>query len=70
MKILGIFGSLRGDSINTTLLLAAARLAPPNVEVALYEGLGELAPFNPDMALVDTHACVTGTPSGAPQANA
>ncbi len=46
--IVAISGSLRAASSNTALLRAAARLAPPGVEVVLYDGLGSLPPFNPD----------------------
>ena len=49
MKIVGICGSLRAESSNAALLRAAAALAPPSMEVALYEGLGGLPPFNPDI---------------------
>jgi NAD(P)H-dependent FMN reductase len=49
LKILAISGSLRLASSNTTLLRAASRLAPENVVVTIYSGLGELPPFNPDL---------------------
>ncbi len=49
MKILAISGSLRAASINSALLRAAARLAPPGVQVAIFQGVGELALFNPDL---------------------
>ena len=49
MKILAISGSLRAVSSNTALLRAAARLAPPGVEIELYGGLGDLPHFNPDL---------------------
>lgn len=49
MKILAISGSLRKASLNTALLRAAARMAPPGIEVTLYRGLGELPLFNPDI---------------------
>jgi NAD(P)H-dependent FMN reductase len=48
MRILAVSGSLRAASHNTNLLLAAARLAPPGVEVAIYPGLAGLPAFNPD----------------------
>src|SRR6266496_3093591 len=48
-RILAISGSLRRFSSNTTLLEAAARLAPPGVEITLYDGLAELPHFNPDL---------------------
>ncbi len=49
MKILAISGSLRRASLNTALLRAAVRIAPPGIEVTLYRGLGELPLFNPDL---------------------
>jgi NAD(P)H-dependent FMN reductase len=49
IRILSISGSLREASSNTALLLAAARLAPEGVDVELYDGLGDLPHFNPDI---------------------
>jgi chromate reductase len=49
MRILAISGSLRSTSSNTTVLRVAQILAPPGVEVILYEGLGVLPHFNPDL---------------------
>jgi chromate reductase, NAD(P)H dehydrogenase (quinone) len=49
MKILAISGSLRANSSNTAVLRAMARLAPEGVEVALFDGIGELPFFNPDL---------------------
>src|SRR6202451_584055 len=49
MRLLAISGSLRRDSHNTALLRAAAALLPPEVELAVYERLGELPPFNEEL---------------------
>ncbi len=49
MRILAISGSLRTTSSNTTLLRAAAMLAPPGVDIVQYEGMGDLPHFNPDL---------------------
>jgi chromate reductase len=49
MRILAISGSLRTGSSNTTLLHAAAALAPPTIEVSVYNGLAALPHFNPDL---------------------
>lgn len=49
MRILGISGSLRNASINSALLRAAKRLAPPDIELAIFSGVGELPLFNPDL---------------------
>ena len=49
--ILGLAGSLRRESYNRALLRAAARLAPPGVEVQSFERLAEIPPFNDDLRL-------------------
>ncbi len=48
LRILGISGSLRRGSHNTSLLRAAAKLLPPGVELEVYEGLRDLPPYDPD----------------------
>lgn len=48
MRILAISGSLRAASYNTALLRAAAELAPPGVEIELYDNLEGLPPYNED----------------------
>jgi chromate reductase len=48
MKILGISGSLRRDSYNRGLLLEAAELLPPGVELELYDELKALPPYDED----------------------
>lgn len=45
-----ISGSLRRSSSNKSLLEAAALLAPDGVEIVLYDGMGDLPAFNPDIA--------------------
>jgi chromate reductase len=49
MKALAICGSLRAASINAALLRAAARLAPPDMQIRLLSGIGELPFFSPDL---------------------
>jgi chromate reductase len=49
MRILAISGSLRAGSSNSRVIAALQRLAPPGVEVVIYEGLGSLPHFNPDL---------------------
>ena len=49
MHILAICGSLRAASSNKALLDAAARLAPDGVRVELFDGIGALPHFNPDL---------------------
>jgi chromate reductase, NAD(P)H dehydrogenase (quinone) len=48
MKVVGVSGSLRGDSYNTRLLEAAAELLPEGVEFARFEGLKEVPPYDQD----------------------
>jgi chromate reductase, NAD(P)H dehydrogenase (quinone) len=49
MKILAISGSLRATSLNTAVLQAARRLAPAGVTIEIFEGIGNLPFFNPDL---------------------
>jgi NAD(P)H-dependent FMN reductase len=44
LTILGIFGSLRYGSLNTTLLRAAIELSPPGMEVVEYGGCATCRP--------------------------
>ena len=53
MHILAISGSLRASSTNTKLVRAIMRLAPTNMEFALYDGLGDLPHFSPDLDVED-----------------
>lgn len=48
MRFLAISGSLRSQSTNTILLRAVAELAPPELEVVLFQELDRIPPFNPD----------------------
>jgi chromate reductase len=47
-RILGISGSLRRDSYNTSLLRAAAETAGLDVELELYDALKEVPPYDGD----------------------
>src|SRR3954466_7886314 len=49
MKILGVCGSLQHQSGNLTLLRVAAATLPPGAELVVFDGLGELPHFNPDI---------------------
>ena len=51
LRILGISGSLRRGSHNTSLLRAAAELLPPGVELERHDGLRELPPYDPEQDL-------------------
>jgi len=48
MRVLGVSGSLRGDSHNLRLLRAAAKLLPPEAEFVLFDGLKAIPPFDED----------------------
>lgn len=48
MNILAISGSLRAASTNTSLLRAAATLAPSGVTITIYDGLDDLPHFSPE----------------------
>jgi len=47
-RVLCLSGSLRRVSSNTAALQAARQLAPPTIDLELYEGLRALPLFNPD----------------------
>jgi chromate reductase, NAD(P)H dehydrogenase (quinone) len=49
VKVLAVAGSLRAGSYNTALAREARELAPPGVEVDVYEGLGSLPPYDQDL---------------------
>jgi chromate reductase len=49
IKILAISGSLRAASSNTSVLRAAARVAPAGVSIVLFDGIAGLPFFNPDL---------------------
>lgn len=53
MNFLAISGSLRAASLNSALLRATARLAPEGMSVRVFEGLGDLPLFNPDIENTD-----------------
>ena len=48
MRLLGISGSLRADSLNTQLLRLAAEELPAGVSLDLYDDLGAVPPFDED----------------------
>jgi NAD(P)H-dependent FMN reductase len=49
LDILALSGSLRAASVNTALLRAAQPLAPAGMAIEIYDGLGALPLFNPDL---------------------
>jgi len=59
LKIVGLSGSLRRRSHNTSLLRAAADVLPPGVELEVYAGLRDLPPYDPDLDRDPTDNAVT-----------
>lgn len=49
ISLLALSGSLRAASLNTLLLRALARLAPPDTRVDVFARMGALPLFNPDI---------------------
>jgi chromate reductase, NAD(P)H dehydrogenase (quinone) len=49
IRILGISGSLRRGSHNTSLLRTAAKSLPSGVELELYDGLADIPHYNEDL---------------------
>jgi chromate reductase, NAD(P)H dehydrogenase (quinone) len=49
IKILAISGSLRSGSSNTNILRALVNLAPENTTIEIYESIGNLPHFNPEI---------------------
>ena len=67
MKVLGISGSLRRESYNTSLLRAAAELIGEDIEFELWQGLKAVPPYdadedmgNPPAAVVAMRSAVAG----------
>jgi chromate reductase, NAD(P)H dehydrogenase (quinone) len=48
VRVLGIAGSLRPDSYNRKLLLAAGDMLPADVELELFDGLKAVPPYDED----------------------
>ena len=49
MRVLGISGSLRRDSLNSALLRAAAERLPAGAEWSEFDGLREIPPYDADV---------------------
>src|SRR5215510_3575231 len=48
-RVAGICGSLRAASLNKGLLLAAAELAPADMQISIFSRLGDIPPYNDDV---------------------
>jgi chromate reductase, NAD(P)H dehydrogenase (quinone) len=66
MRVLGITGSLRRDSLNSALLRAAGERLPAGAELIEFEGLREIPPYDADLE-AET-AAGGGGAGGAPDA--
>jgi NAD(P)H-dependent FMN reductase len=53
IKILAISGSLRAASLNSAMLRVMARLAGDDMQIILYDAIGNLPLFNPDIEASD-----------------
>jgi chromate reductase len=69
MRILGLSGSLREDSLNTRLLHGAGTLLPSGVELVVFDGLAAVPYYSEDDEL-PTPAAVAALASAAAQADA
>jgi chromate reductase, NAD(P)H dehydrogenase (quinone) len=49
INILAISGSLRSSSANTKVLRALIGLAPEDTQISIYDGIGNLPHFNPEL---------------------
>ncbi|WFE73993.1 NADPH-dependent FMN reductase [Roseinatronobacter sp. S2] len=49
MRIMAVSGSLRENSSNKSLIDSLPYLAPENVNIDVYDGIGKLPHFNPDI---------------------
>lgn len=49
IRIVAISGSLRASSSNTNILRVLVNLAPEDVSIEIYEGIGDLPHFNPEI---------------------
>jgi chromate reductase len=58
MRVLGISGSLRRDSLNSALLRAAAERLPAGAELVEFDRLREVPPYDEDVELEATPAVV------------
>jgi chromate reductase len=58
VRILGISGSLRRGSHNTSLLRAAAGMLAPGVELEIYDGLRWVPAYDPDLDTEPAHPAV------------
>jgi chromate reductase len=70
MKVLGISGSLRRESYNTSLLRAAAELIGEEIEFELWQGLNAVPPYDADEDTENPPAAVAAMRSAVAGADA
>ncbi len=70
MRVLGISGSLRRDSLNSALLRAAAERLPGGAELVELERLAEVPPYDEDVELEGTPAVVAELRAAVREADA
>jgi chromate reductase len=70
MKVLGISGSLRRESYNTSLLRAAAELFGEDIEFELWQGLKAVPPYDADEDTENPPAAVAAMRSAVAGADA
>jgi len=70
VRVLGIAGSLRRDSHNARLLRAAADVLPPRAELAVYDGLRDIPPYDADADGDPAPAAVAGLRAALAEADA
>ena len=51
ITILALSGSLRKGSYNTALIRALTKLAPEGMDIVVFEGMGNMPLFNPDLSV-------------------
>ncbi|WP_373235570.1 NADPH-dependent FMN reductase [Cohaesibacter celericrescens] len=49
MNLLAISGSARSTSTNTALLQTVSKIAPNNIQISVFDGIGHLPVFSPDL---------------------
>jgi len=58
MKLAAVSGSLRADSSNSALVRALSSLASTEMEVAVFDGVGDLPHYSPELDTDDPPASV------------
>ena len=70
MRVLGISGSLRRDSLNSALLRVAAERLPAGAELVEYDGLREIPPYDADLEAEPTPQAVAELRAAVREADA